>query len=201
MSARQTAKNLLDAILGNAINIYGTGYMLRSRVYDEVGGIPLYPNLLSADYVLWLKVAALAYISTSPKTCFAYRINQSTTATTKTDVYIRSLKMFIDYLLRDKDHLSPGEDRNVYATRILTFYCQRVSRRLLTAGLKDRDGVTVKRFAAETKEYARSFLDEGHFFDPGRIRDVRLAKIVDSNLFTRKLFLLLKKIHPNPLMK
>lgn len=201
MEEKQDAKELLDKILDNDINIYGTGFMMRSKDYDAVGGIPMYPNLMSADYVLWLNLTAIAYKATSERICFSYRLNESTTATTKNDIYITSLRLFVDYLLRSKDKLSPKEEKNDFVIRVLSFYCKRVSRRLLLSSPEERNGLTVSKFVKETKEYSLQFLDAGHPFDPATIKDVRLARLVDSTTLTRKLFLFLKKIHPNPLMK
>ena len=176
MEEIQQAKGLLDKILDNAINIYGTGFMMRSKDYDAVGGIPLYPNLLSADYVLWLELTAISYKVTSTHNCFSYRINQSTTATTKTEVYIQALKLFIEYLFRSKERLSPTEEMNNYVKRILSFYCRRVSRRIVNLSPGERNGFTVSKFLNETKEYAKKMNDTDHSFDPASIPDVWLTK-------------------------
>lgn len=200
MPEKESAKGLLDKILDNTINIYGTGFMMRSADYDRVGGIPLFPNLLSADYVLWLKLSRLAYLAVSPKTCFSYRVNQSTTITTKAQVYISALRSFIDYLMNEKDQLAAGEKRNDFVKRVFTFYCKRVSRRLITENLEKRDHLKVSGFLKETALYAREFLDAGDSFNPSAIPDVWIARMIDSTIISRKLFHFLKRVHPNPFL-
>lgn len=199
MTEKESAKGLLDKILDNKINIYGTGFMMRTADYDRAGGIPMFPNLLSADYVLWLKLGSIAYIATAPDSCFSYRINQSTTLTTKTQIYIAALKLFIEYLMQANDQLAPAENRNAFVKRVFSFYCQRVARRLVSESLEKRDNLTVSKFIEETKIYANQFLQHGDEFHPASITDVRIAKLVDSNWLSRRLFQWIKRIHPNPL--
>ena len=201
MPGTMQAYELLNKMLDNEINVYGTGFMMRSSDYDRAGGIPLFPNLMSADYVLWLKMTAISYIAVDERTCFSYRVNQSTTATTKMNIYIEALKLFIDYLITSKSQLAPEEDRNSYIKRILTFYCKRVSRRLITVPLAERNNLTVSAFLAETETYAGDLLDKGELFNPSASFDVRIAKLIDSTAATRKIFSLVKKIYPNPIIK
>ncbi|MEP7237403.1 MAG: glycosyltransferase [Ferruginibacter sp.] len=198
MPEKATAQELLAKILGNNINMYGTGFMMRTVDYDRVGGIPMFPNLLSADYVLWLKLSSIAYLATAPQFCFSYRINQSTTITTKSQVYIAALKLLIEYLLKGKNNLAPDEDQNDYVKKIFTFYCKRVSRRLITESLEKRDNLTVSVFLKETNLYARQFLENGGSFNPSAITDVWIAKMIDTNSVSRSFFQFLKRIHPNP---
>jgi len=198
MPEKESAKGLLDKILGNQVNLYGTGFMMRTVDYDRVGGIPLFPNLLSADHVLWLKLSSMAYLAVSPRTCFSYRINQSTTITTKSQIYIAALKMFVAYLLQEKNKLAPAENQHDYVKRILTYYCKRVSRRLITENLEKRDNLTVSAFLKETEGYAKQFLDNGESFDPSKITDVWIAKMIDTNSVSRSFFQFLKRVHPNP---
>jgi glycosyltransferase involved in cell wall biosynthesis len=200
MEEKQSAKEFLDKILRNDINVYGTGFMVRSKDYDKAGGIPLYPNLMSADYTLWLELTSISYKATSPVTCFSYRISQSTTATTKDDTYIAALKLFIDYLVKSKNKINPEEDKNSYIKKILSFYCQRVSRRLLLTSKQKRNNFTVSQFIEECKEYARQLMDKGHSFNPAAVPGVRIAQLIDSTELTRELFILVKRIHPNPIL-
>jgi len=200
MSKKLSAKELLDNMLNNTINIFGTGFMLRSADYDRVGGMPMFPNLMSADYALWLEVSSLSYLAVSPEVCFSYRINQSTTATTDSETYITSLKCLIDYLLQAKERLSSGEKHSDYVKRILIFYCKRVSRRLLTVKLEDRNGLTVSKFLKQTVHDSKSFLDAGEDFNPTSTWDIWIAKMLDSNSLGRRLFLFVKKLHPNPIL-
>jgi hypothetical protein len=103
--------------------------------------------------------------------------------------------------MRSKDRLSPAEEKNAYVKRIFAFYIERVARRILTVRPGEREGLSVAKFIKESKAYARQFLDNGESFDPAAIRGVWLARLIDSNIITRQLFLFIKKVHPNPLMK
>ncbi len=50
----------------------------------NLGGIPVnYPSLLFADFELWLNLTFKTYEVIAPEKCFAFRIHQSTTGTSK----------------------------------------------------------------------------------------------------------------------
>ena len=56
MDEKQTAAEFLHSLFIDSIDTMGTGYMMRSKDYDAVGGMPAYPNLLFADHALWIKL-------------------------------------------------------------------------------------------------------------------------------------------------
>jgi hypothetical protein len=201
MKEKIMANGLLDSILSNNINIFGTGFMMRSVDYDAVGGIPLFPNLLSADYVLWIELTSRAFLAVSKEYCFSYRINESTTFTTKMERYIEALQLFVDYLLRKKIRLQPDITEKEYANKILSFYCTRISRRLLTMPLKERNNLTVTKFLRESKTFAIQYTGCHDEFDPSAITGIWIAKLIDQIALTRSLFRLFKRIHPNPILK
>jgi hypothetical protein len=59
----------------------GTGFMMRAMDYDALGGIPPYPNLLFADFELWIGLTRKNYKATAFEECFAFRLHQSMTTT------------------------------------------------------------------------------------------------------------------------
>ncbi len=61
MKEKQTAAEFLSCFLQRNIDVNGTGFMMRSKDYDAIGGIPSYPNLLFADFELWIKLTSLNY--------------------------------------------------------------------------------------------------------------------------------------------
>lgn len=199
MPVMQTAKELLNSILLNSINIYGTGYMMKSIDYDRAGGIPLYPNLLSADYVLWLKLANLSFVVTSHEYQFSYRINESTTAISSNEIYIKALDLFVNYLIDSRNILSPKEPMNSYITKILLFYCNRISRRLLLTPKSDRNGLTVSAIINGCKRKSKVLLNDESLFKPSL--SIKIAKFLDSNEITRKSFLMIKKNFSNPIFQ
>ncbi len=78
---------------------FGTGYLMRSADYRQVGGIPLYSGLFYADDVLWTKLANLRGRICSPERLFAYRYYRSSSARQMSllDVYQNSIK-YLDFL-------------------------------------------------------------------------------------------------------
>jgi GT2 family glycosyltransferase len=68
MAAVEDDAAFLQSFLTGNIDIMGTGFMMRAKDYDAVGGIPAaYPNLLFADMELWLRLTMKGYKVTSPK--------------------------------------------------------------------------------------------------------------------------------------
>jgi glycosyltransferase involved in cell wall biosynthesis len=103
---------------------YGTGYVMRSRDYEKVGGIPKYHKLLFADDSLWYKISKISYKATSPKCCFSYRYHQGSLSGKVASGDI--LKAFTGYkvLLLDEVGKSPNL-RNVierYLPNFLNFF-------------------------------------------------------------------------------
>src|SRR6266498_4274334 len=61
MDEIQSATEFLAAFLTGIIDTMGTGFMMRARDYHECGGIPAYPNLLFADFELWINLTGKSY--------------------------------------------------------------------------------------------------------------------------------------------
>ena len=77
MDEKQTASEFLHSLFIDSIDTMGTGYMMRSKDYDDIGGIPAYPDLMFADHSLWIKLASLTYKATSPYERFLYRLHEN----------------------------------------------------------------------------------------------------------------------------
>ena len=72
----QTVQQLMENFLQCRIDSMGTGYVMRSADYDRLGGIPVnFPNLLFADFALWITLTDISYVATSPEKCFAFRLH------------------------------------------------------------------------------------------------------------------------------
>ena len=69
----ETAADFLASRWGGTRDSFGTGYVMRSAVYDEIGGIPSYPDLLYADDALWISLMHNKPKITSHRVCFSYR--------------------------------------------------------------------------------------------------------------------------------
>lgn len=193
MPEKQTAEVFLDAQLNNAIDSTATGYMMRSEDYDKMGGIPLtYPNLLFADYHLWIELIRTGYLATSEKICFDYRMHASVSKVTNGEAYRRAFELYADYLLL------LGRMNNTFkevitksGKRFLMLYCEGISHRLLKTTGKERTGVA--DFIDECKKVA-SLLIPGQSFEPLRNRSIWFASLIDRSEIGRTLFQWIKRI-------
>lgn len=200
MDEKYTPMSFLHAFLLDKFDMMGTGFMMRSKDYDAIGGIPNYPNLLFADFELFLNLAKLGYMAVSPKTCFAFRIHQSTTTVSADLKFQQAFGQFIGYL----EIL--GKEDEVYKNTIskhgegfLLFYCKGLVHRLIRKPKKLRPGVSVAGFVQQCKVYANRLMLE-NTFQPEKVFSIKLAKWIDQFAITRSAFLLYKKIYSKPVL-
>lgn len=202
MRTTYTGQELLEAILTNSVDIMGTGYVMRARDYDISGGIPVnYPNLLYADFELWVNFASLSFEVVSPENCFAFRMHQSTAHSSKDSRLHTAMDQFINYLaaLKQKDE-GMKNVINRKGVEFLLFYCKGFCHRLLRSDIKKREGMTVERMIHQTKLWAKKTGLENDYH-PEQLPSIRIAKIIDSNPVFRKMFLLFKKIYPASIIR
>jgi glycosyltransferase involved in cell wall biosynthesis len=198
MDEVQSAYEFLASFLSNIIDTMGTGFMMRSADYDALGGIPPYPNLLFADFELWINLTAKSYKATAVDECFAFRLHQSMTTTSADIKFQKAFGLFMNFLiqLKTKDILFQKAVER-YAQDFILFYCKGLSHRLLRTPKKKRGGLSVDSFVRECKQYADQLVP-GNSFNPYEQGNIRLAKQIDSNPLSRRLFLLFKKIYSRP---
>ena len=201
MSEVESAEDFLKNFLIRNIDVMGTGFMMRSKDYDSLGGIPPYPNLLFADFELWINLSKVSHKATSAKKCFSFRLHQSTTTVSPDIKFHQAFGKFI-YFLHDLKREKESFDTIIikYAGEFLSFYCRGLSHRLLRTPISQRSGLTVKEFINNCKQYA-GLLGIEDSFKPDKIFSIRLAKMIDSNAITRFVFLSFKKVFPTPIMK
>ncbi|WP_018614938.1 glycosyltransferase family 2 protein [Segetibacter koreensis] len=198
----ETAKDFLTSLLTNNFDVMGTGFMMRSRDYDAIGGIPInYPNLLYADFELLVNLTRISYKATSPKTCFDFRLHQSTT-TVSPDVKLhKAFETFINFLqslkTTDKTLIEVIEK---FSPDFILFYCKGLSHRLLRTPLVNRDNLSVKKFIRKCEAYSQS-LAPGKKFEPLSILSIWLAQVLDSSSIGRNLFLTFKKVYSKPVLQ
>lgn len=188
----------LSSFLRNNIDIMGTGFMVRALDYDSFGGIPNYPNLLFADFELWISIARKGYTAISPRECFSFRLHQSMTTSSNDIKFQQAFQQFIEFLVTLKQDQRLNEVIEKHGIEFISFYCKSLSHRLLRTPLQKREYIRVKDFIAGCKEYADKLV-EGNNFKPQKAFSVGLANIIDSNPITRKLFILFKKIYSKPI--
>lgn len=194
----QPAASFLEKMLTMHIDITGTGFMTRSKDYDAMGGIPSYPNLLFADFNLWLQLTRVSFKATSPRNCFSYRLHQSMTAVSPVEKFQAAFDCFIQYLYQLKqEDAALAETINKNVQDIIAFYCRSFSHRLLRIPIEKRKAHTVAAWIDACRGYAGLLIDNNSF-DPLSVASIRLARFIDGNAASRNLFLLFKKIYSKP---
>jgi glycosyltransferase involved in cell wall biosynthesis len=200
MDEVQTGPEFLSTILSNTIDIMGTGFMMRSKDYDAVGGIPAYPNLLFADFALWMKLTNKNYKATSFEECFAFRRHLSTTTLSPDIKMQQAFGLFIDYLEKLKTTDAKCADViQRYSINFIKRNCKGLAHRLLRTPKNKRENLSVAFFLNDCKQYADR-LQTNNDYDPVSDYSVKLAAQIDSNIFTRGLFLAFKKIYSKPIL-
>jgi glycosyltransferase involved in cell wall biosynthesis len=201
MDERQSPEEFLSFFLAGLIDNMGTGYMMRSADYDAAGGIPPYPNLLFADFELWIELSLHSYKATAVEESFAFRLHQSMTTTSSDLKYQYAFDRFVTYLEKlQREHSSMQESVQRYVLIFLMAYCKGLSHRLLRTPLEKRNGQTVAAFVAGCCAYANRLVP-GNDFNPYSLFSIRLARMIDRFVLTRGLFLLFKRLYPTPIIK
>ena len=199
MEEIQYAPGFISSIFTGSIDTMGTGYMMRAKDYDAIGGIQPYPNLLFADHELWIRLTSIHYKATAPEECFSFRIHQSVSRKADAVKYIHAFYRFMDFFKEMK--LKDEKINNVIAEYIpgyIKYYCRSLAHRLLRTPGKQRNGITVAGFIDRCKNYVHE-LAPGKDLDPSGEFSIRFAKQIDSNIFTRRLYLLFRKVYKKPI--
>lgn len=201
MNEREDGPAFLKTFLQNNIDLMGTGFMMRSADFNMLGGMPLYPNLLFADFVLWLNLTDKSFKATSLKECFSFRIHQSTTNISADIKFQQAFERCIYFIASLKQrNIKFYEIIQKYSNDFLLFYCRGLSHRLLRTPLNKRNNLSVKAFLQKCKYYAELLLNKNNF-KPTSVPSILIAKIIDSSRPARWLFLIFKKIYKKPILK
>lgn len=197
MPERQTMPEFFENTLNN-----GGGFVMRSADYDAVGGIPMYPGFFFTDFALWMKLTALSYKATDAENLFSYRHHQQNTSSNSSVInFSNGLEAFLDYLyeLKQSDPTF-SKTLNTHGKKLVELYVKSLSHRLLREEIKKRNNYTVKKLVNKFEAHLNRLTDNASnnlSSDP----KVKIALIIDSNNFTRKLFLGFKKLFPKPVFK
>jgi glycosyltransferase involved in cell wall biosynthesis len=188
MQEKESAVAFLSSVLQNRFDLFGTGFMLRSEDYDREGGIPFYPNLLFADFQLWMEVTKKGYKATAEKESFSYRLHHSTTKSSSDLKMQEAFGQFIAYL-QSIQQQSPEIDEAIkkYFIGFLGAYSKGLSHRLIRTPVKERRGLTVDKFLQQSRSYADQLVPENNY-DPYAIKSVKLAALIDRNLLLNRLY-------------
>jgi glycosyltransferase involved in cell wall biosynthesis len=193
MDEVQYAHEFLACQMKRTMESTGTGYLMRGTDYDRLGGIPAhYPNLIFADYELWIKLTSIRYKATTVKECFAYRIHESTSRTTRGEAYVKAFEMYVNFLLTIKDNDGFRQVINRYGKDFLLYYCQSLSHRLLRMPRKERE-LSVKEFIDRCRNYGRMLIP-GQNIEPLSKPLTKIAQQLDYNSVGRQVFALYQKV-------
>jgi glycosyltransferase involved in cell wall biosynthesis len=193
MDEVQYGYEFLACQMMQTIESTGTGYMMRSKDYDEIDGMSVrFPNLIFADYHLWVQLASISYKATTPIGCFAYRIHESVSKITKGQDYITAFETYVYFLasLRNKEGFKQVIER--YGKSYLLEFCQSLSHRLLKTPRSKRT-LTVKQFIVNCRNYAQLLIPNQEF-DPLSKPLTRIAQQLDYNVLGRQAFAAYQKI-------
>ena len=194
MTEVQYAHEFIAAHFTRTMNSMGTGYMMRSKDYDNLGGIsPEYPNLIFADYVLWIDLSLLNYKATSFTEGFSYRLHASTSKLTGAQDYQEAFEKYILFIKeRAKQNTKINEVVERYGKEMLLYYCESLSHRLLKTPLIQRE-LKVRDFLEKCNHFA-ALLIPGQSFEPMKNFRIKIARQLDDYTVGRKLFNTYKKI-------
>jgi glycosyltransferase involved in cell wall biosynthesis len=200
MPGEMSGEVLLSMLLLRQIDTMGTGFMMRAKDYDAIGGIPMYPSLLFADFELWHRLAKKSYLAVSKEECFSFRLHQSTTTTSSDLNFNAAFGKLVGYLLEEKKDVAANVVIEKYGLDFIDFYTKAQAHRLLRTPLSKRSGKTVKEIAAKGKEYADQLVP-GNDFNPYNNFSLKVAAFIDSNPVTRAMFLGFKKVWKKPVLE
>lgn len=185
-------ERFLADVLKNKIEITGTGFMMRSTDYDRVGGIPGYPNLLYADIELMMELVRMNYLAVAMEKTFEFRFHIHNTSKAGGEKRLQAFEKLILYLKKleteDSKYKQVIQDNVEY---FLNSYVVGACHKLLYIGRQNREGITFSRIVNDAKK-AAFILAPALTFDPDKLKGIVLAKLIDSNAVTRRLFLFIK---------
>jgi glycosyltransferase involved in cell wall biosynthesis len=201
MPNKITNGELLAKILKIEIDMMGTGYVFKSADYDKIGGIPLkYPNLLFADFELWLNLTDIKEMVISQKNCFSFRVHQSTTTNSSNQNYIEGFKNFINFLKLKYELLAYKNIIEQNILRYVSFHTKGMAHRLIkTSPQKRTNEETVQNLLLEVKCCVDTILPNNSFNAQQQF-SVKLALWIDNSKILRCVFLWFKKVIKKPIL-
>jgi glycosyltransferase involved in cell wall biosynthesis len=192
MKMRVTPEEFLEAVLLNTMEITATGFMVRSKHYDNLGGIPAYPNLLYADIELWLNLVMNSYLAVAPENCFEFRLHVDNTSKSTGEFRLIAFERLVDYFCKLKDKFPAFQqliekDGGAFLKNYVVGSCHK----LIYIPKSNRNHVTMNKIIASGKRCAEKLIPTADF-KPEKFPGILLAKLIDSNIVLRSLFLYYK---------
>lgn len=201
MEVVQKPEKAVSNFLCDRTDLMGTGFMMRSKEYEEVGGMPLYPNLLFADMELWIQLSRKRYMAVSQQECFSYRKHPSATTSSSSDLrFIQAFDQLVAFLRKLKNEdakLAPVISSD--GIELLRQYCQGITHKILRTPKAKRETPSVAEVIDKFREYGKE-LCEGKF-EPLNYPKIKAGRLIDSNSVFHTGFLLFKKMYNKPVLK
>lgn len=201
METVQKPETAAGNFLCDRTDLMGTGFMMRSKEYEEVGGIPLYPNLLFADMELWIQLSCKRYMAVHQRECFSYRKHPSATTSSSSDLrFIQAFDQLVAFLRKLKNEdtkLAPVISRD--GIELLRQYCQGITHKILRTPKAKRETPSVAEMIDKFREYGKELCDGK--FEPLDYPKIKAGRLIDSNSIFHAGFLLFKKMYNKPVLK
>jgi len=194
MSKQLSGEKFLRNILQNTIEVTASGYMMRTADYNRIGGMPEFPDLLYADFVLWHKLIKNGELAILPKVTFGFRTHAGNTSKTFSANRLMAFQCFVQYL-HELQNTDTGYASLIkeFSRAFLEHFVAGSCHKLLYILPANRGGITMDAII-HTGKKAAAILLAAKSFTPEKHLSVRLAKLVDSNAIFRSLFLLVKSM-------
>ncbi len=158
MPYRETGEGYLRSRQTFKRDSFGTGYVMRSADYKQIGGLPSFPKLICADDVAWYQLAHLSYMVCSSKNLFGYRYHRKSTSY-MVDLYVlySAFKQYWGFLSKS-DYFASVDNSNTAHRYISTVFNKQYHRELIFRALapddkwKEQYALTRNRLLSEAKE-------------------------------------------------
>lgn len=127
MPTHETAAEYIAATFSGQRDSYGTGYVFRSALHDEIEGFPSYLNLFFADDVFWISAMSRSYKATARKECFSCRRHSDSLSATNTQwrKWLDAMVSYVDFLTEMGNHDAEFKKAvHAFGFEYLLYYCR-----------------------------------------------------------------------------
>ena len=193
MSEKTTPSHFLKMQMTDQYDSTGSGYMMRCKDFNSLGGMPVkYPNLIFADFQLWISLMLPSFLAVSSQKCFSFRIHNSTSRRTNGMDFQQAFSLYIDFLISiAHQHYEIKKVITSYGREFLLYYCEALSHRLLKTPIEQRS-ILVSQFVQKCRTMASRFIP-GQTFKPEKKMGIWLAEVLDQTNISRNLFQFFRK--------
>lgn len=193
---------LLELFLNSGIDTMGTGFLMRSKDFDNVGGMPIYPKLLFSDMELWQRITFRSFLAVEKTNLFSYRRHAgATTISTDVSLIIAALSKFIDFLngLKATDtKYAKVIEKN--GNNLLRLYCQGLSHKVLRTPKTKRTNESVNSVVNEFRDLGKKLNATGPF-EPLEYFKIRIGNVIDNSNFLHDAYLFFRSLLGKPLFR